>query len=148
MPLPCAVRVVAVRHCPISALGARGGAFCMSIGGADVRLFGERTMRGWTRFRGAALAASRGRPRGSGQPFGIMQPPVLRTSCLFSLSVVRGASSPFAGQPKQPAACAAGCMVPKGLRRGRDLVGGFGLYQNLLNLVDLEEIAIPVYANL
>jgi len=32
MPLPCAVRVVAVRHCPISALGARGGAFCMSIG--------------------------------------------------------------------------------------------------------------------
>ena len=34
------------------------------------------------------------------------------------------------------------------VRRGRDFVGGFGLYQNLLNLVDLEEIAIPVYANL
>ena len=28
----------------ISALGARGGAFCMSMGGADVRLVGERTM--------------------------------------------------------------------------------------------------------
>ena len=70
MPLPCAVRVVAVRHCP--ALGARGGAFCMSMG---------VPMCGW-------------------------------------------------------------------LAKGRDLVEGFGLYQNLLNLVDLEEIAIPVYANL
>ena len=42
-----------------------------------------------TRFRGAALAASRGRPRGSLQPFGTLQPSVLRTSCLFSSSVVR-----------------------------------------------------------
>ena len=38
----CAMLMVAVRHCPISALGARDGAFCMSIGGADVRLFGEK----------------------------------------------------------------------------------------------------------
>ena len=38
------VSMVAVRHSPISALGARDGAFCMSIGGADVRLFGEKSM--------------------------------------------------------------------------------------------------------
>ena len=42
-----------------------------------------------TRFRGAALAASRGRPRGALRPFGTLQPSVLRTSCLFSSSVVR-----------------------------------------------------------
>ena len=42
-----------------------------------------------TRFRGAALAASLAARGGPGNPFGIMQPSVLRTSCLFSLSVVR-----------------------------------------------------------
>ena len=76
----------------------------------------------WTRFRGAALAASRCRPRGSLQPFGALQPSVLRTSWLFPPpSPGRKHASAGAGQRKQPAAYAAGCMVPKGLRRGRDL---------------------------
>ena len=39
-----AMSMVAVRHSPISTLGAQGRAFCMSIGGVDVRLFGEKWM--------------------------------------------------------------------------------------------------------
>lgn len=39
------VSMVAVRHSPISALGARAGAFYMPIGGANVRLFGEREIK-------------------------------------------------------------------------------------------------------
>ena len=42
MPVLCAVPMVAVRHRPISALGARGWAFLLPIGGADVRLFGGK----------------------------------------------------------------------------------------------------------
>ena len=34
------------------------------------------------------------------------------------------------------------------VRRGRDLAEKFELYQIVLNRVDLEAIAIPVYANL
>ena len=84
----------------------------------------ERGGRDSAALRLRHLGAARGGP---GNPFGIMQPSVLRTSCLFSLSVVRGASSPSAGQQKQPAACAAGCMVPKGLRRGRDSNSWYGM---------------------
>jgi hypothetical protein len=39
-------------------------------------------------------------------------------------------------------------FLPKQWRRGRDLAERFGLCQIVLNLVDLEAIAIPVYANL
>ena len=39
-----AMSMVAVRHSPILTLGAQGRAFCMSIGGVDVRLFGEKWM--------------------------------------------------------------------------------------------------------
>ena len=42
MPVMRAERVIAVRHRPISALGARGWAFLLPIGGADVRLFGGK----------------------------------------------------------------------------------------------------------
>ena len=42
MPVLRAERVIAVRHRPISALGARGWAFLLPIGGADVRLFGGK----------------------------------------------------------------------------------------------------------
>ena len=42
MPVLCVERVIAVRHKPISALGARGWAFLLPIGGADVRLFGGK----------------------------------------------------------------------------------------------------------
>ncbi len=42
MPILRAERVIAVRHRPISALGARGWAFLLPIGGADVRLFGGK----------------------------------------------------------------------------------------------------------
>ena len=132
------VSMVAVRHSPISALGARGGAFCMSIG---------VPMCGWlakgrcedgrdsAALRLRHLEAARGGP---GNPFGIMQPSVLRTSWQFPPpSPGRKQASAGAGQQKQPAACAAGCMVPKGLRRGRDLAERFELYQFVLNRVDL-----------
>ena len=119
-------RQTAARKCPLCALCrwlrcARGRDRHMAHGKGLSRC-GCLEAWGWgrTRFRGAALAASRGRPRGSGQPFGAMQPSVLRTSSLFPLSDVGQASLPVAVQQKQPAACAAGCIVPKGLRRGRD----------------------------
>ena len=41
--------MMAVRHSPISALGAQGGAFSMPIVDADVRQFGEKSM--WERTR-------------------------------------------------------------------------------------------------
>ena len=39
-------------------------------------------------------------------------------------------------------------VCPKGLRRGRDLAERFELYQIVLNRVDLEVIAVPVYSDL
>ena len=44
MPLPCAVRVIAVRHSPISAFGARREALKGLPVRVDVRLFGEKWM--------------------------------------------------------------------------------------------------------
>ena len=44
VPVQRAESVIAVRQSPYSALGAHGGASCMPIGGADVRLFGEKRM--------------------------------------------------------------------------------------------------------
>ena len=72
-----------------------------------------------TRFRGAALAASRGRPRGSRQPF--RDHAAVGPSDLLSVFVTRRPVSehPVRRTTKQPVACAAGCMVPKGLRRGK-----------------------------
>ena len=122
-----------------SGLGARGGAIRVPVGCVDVRLFGgsgeeDEIPSG----RGPAAISGEGtlQPRNSPRPDG--------RSCCFGMH--RPVSKlPVRRIPKQPGANALGCCW---LRRGRDLVGGFGLYQNLLNLVDLEEIAIPVYANL
>ena len=88
------------------------------------------------------------RPRGSGQP--LWNHAAVGPSDLLSVFVIRrpGSELPVRRTRKQPTAYAAGCMVPKGLRRGRELLGRFELYQILLNPVDLEAIAVPDYANL
>ena len=59
-----AMSMVAVRQSLISAFGAQERAFCVPIGGADVRLLGEREMLGRARFRRPGAAAISGPSRG------------------------------------------------------------------------------------